>query len=552
MLVSFRIHNLYLIEDLEIQLDRGFVAITGESGAGKSMIVRALTLLTGRKASGQEVRENADKGFIEAVFLPDEARSAEIGKLVDEYAFEWILRRDFRQDGRSRAFVNDSPVTNATLGEIAKLLMRFSLQEDVGALRDPARQMMFVDAYAHNGSLLEDTGQKYRDWKQAFDRIQELRERSHRDRSALEWLRTELNELTTLQYQPGEVERLKQESELQKNIESVRTAYLTVSETLDGERGSAVTIVNSALTAARNGAHWDERLNQFATRIEEISIDLRELARDANHDLSRINGDPQRIEALEQRLQRIFDCEHKWHLIAEAIPDRVAKLQETVESYDTLDIAIIEAERHEADCMAKYHHSANTLSERRKIAADALFAKAAMALPAMGIQHPQLVSEWSCFDRPTESGVDQLTILFSANPDVQPRELGEVISGGELARLELSLLSVCDADDPVTLILDEVDRGVSGKIASAVGMCLRRIGNNRPIAMVTHLPQVAAAAHQHIAIEKKMTDQHTSISSRNLGYEERIQSLAEMLSGSETGSGARQGAIELLSEFQHL
>ena len=550
MLTSFRITNLFLIDELDIEVNGGFVAITGESGAGKSMIVRALTLLTGRKSNGSELRAGAEKGFIEASFQPTNQINAKLAALTEETATEWILRREFRSEGRSRAFINDSPVSNSILGEATDLLLRFSLQEDVGALRNPIRQLNFIDIYANHDELLQNVIAAYGTWKNSSDKLALLIERSKSERSDWEWAKDEYRDLLALGYETGQRESLKSEREKLLNIEAVVLAYGSLLEALEGDSGSVNHVLKTAINTARNATKWDEKLSGFVAKLEEQMITTHEIAREIEHIHTHLHDDSNRLEAIEQRLQAIADCERKWRISSEDMPARLHDLQQNNLQYESLDEAIAATEKETNKAMAEYQVIASKLSEKRKSAAKDLCTKSLAILPELGITHPTLSTQWMVKTQPSEDGLDDVHILFSANKDIPPRELGLVISGGQLARLELALLNAGNGGESITLIMDEVDRGVSGRIASSVGKCLRKIGKRRPVVMVTHLPQVAAAAHRHIGIEKQTIGGHTRISAKVLDENERVSTLAAMLGGIEIGKGAVTGARELLTEAQ--
>ncbi|MDK9700023.1 MAG: DNA repair protein RecN [bacterium] len=549
MLKSFTISNLFLIDYLEIEIVGGFVAVTGESGAGKSMIIRALTLLAGTRGNGAWVRDGCDKGFVEVKFTPPPSICDKLKQLTSESGEEWILRREIRSDGKSRSFINDSPVTLTELSEASTFLLSFSLQEDVGAFRMAARQLSFIDEFAKTDSERNQVEQLYLEWKTLYQALHELSNKSEQSAIQSEWLQREYKELNALAYEAGEQEHLREERDRLRHLETIRSSYQNVVDTLDGEFGSVTQKLNGVCGSLRNAQKWDPRAGEFLERVESTNIELREFINEVTRQLESFDLEPACLEQIEVRLQAIADCERKWHITADAIPQRVQKLQQSLVDSHTLDEQI-QNYRVEVEQLRKsYQTSALTLSRKRRSVETDIVVAVKRELPFLGIVNPQFSIQWSERSEPSELGIDEVSFRFSANPDHPPLPLESTISGGELARLELVLLGLADSVDPTVLLLDEIDRGVSGRIASAIGKTLRKLSSNRTVFMVTHLPQVAAAAHTQIAIRKTVSGSRTSIEAVILTAAERIDEIAAMLSGSETGQGAIAGARELLAEY---
>ncbi|MCX7835146.1 MAG: DNA repair protein RecN [bacterium] len=547
MLRSISIRNLLLIDSLEIQFEKGFVVITGESGSGKSMVIRALSFLLESKLTSPWLKHNAETGFIEAVFQIISTNDSKNHSFPTSK--EIVVRREVKIDNRSRCFINDELVTRNELFDTVKDLLHFSLQEDIGLLRDKTNQLDLLD---HFGNLLHDRLKV----EKAFQKVQQLKK--HLDEVLLEyekhkketdWITQELKELESIQYQRGEKESLQEALKRLKNSYLLKDKIFTVLSKLGNEANSTRSDLNNAIQVLHTLVEFFPSIQECVNLLENASIELKEAFIQLENIFRKIQDDPNQLNLIETRLFQIHELERKWKINAEDIPNRIDILKQSHHQLNLLENKLSEIQKELEEANTVLLHNSKLLSFKREAVAKKLVGLVHQELPTVGIPNVQFDIIKTERSIPSSNGIDDIVFFFSANPDQPMVPLSNVISGGELSRLELVILSNIAHSKGKTFLFDEIDRGVSGKIAASIGRCLRKIANNNQIIIVSHLPQVAAAADQHIKIEKHLVKNITRITAKSLSYRERVFALAELLAGDKTGAGAIEGAKDLLKSF---
>lgn len=552
MLRSISIRNLFLIDQLEINFENGFTVITGESGSGKSMIIRSLSLLAEPRASAQWLRQGAESGSIEAIFSVNELDDVlynSFNSLFSSNLKELTVRREIKPDNRSRCFINDELVSRNELTQIVHKLIHFSLQEDVGLLRDKDYQLFVLDQF---GDLLQHRKQV----EELFSRLVQLTKKVSDFQNTLsvkqkeiDWVTLELTELENIQYQKGEERELQQKIELLKKSNHIKQILYDITTKFENTPSSLLSEINDAIHKINSIIDYHSALKECITLLENAVIGIKETLFLLHSLFNKIQEDPIQLEQLQTRLNKILEIERKWRITATEIPKRIESLKQALNDISKLEQELKKIEIEYKQVSQKFNELANVLSKQRKIASHQLIEIVKKELPSLGIPDIQFDIQIRKLPEPNQRGIDDVEFLFSANPDYPLVPLSDVISGGELSRLELVILSNLGKSLRKTFLFDEIDRGVSGKIAAYIGYCLQKLSEQHQIIIVSHLPQVVAAAHHQILIEKKSTNNITRIFARPLTKGERVNTLAEMLSGEKTGIGAVEGAKELLSSF---
>jgi DNA repair protein RecN (Recombination protein N) len=540
------VENLAVVESVRLPLTAGFTVLTGETGAGKSLVVDAVALALGARASADQVRAGAAAARVEAVFdapaITDEDPLADIVAAGEGML---IVRREVGADGRSVARANDRTVTVGGLASLGARLGEIHGQHDQQRLLEPARQLALLDGFGGHRAALEAVAAAHRAWRGTVAAAAELMTDPHELARRVELLRHQADEIGAAAPRAGEDADL--EAQL-RAAEHAETIFRAASEAVAALRdeGSATETLGLAERALLQAAQHDERFGPFVDRASGLAAEAAELARDAAAAAEDVDLDPASRAAAEERLALLYDLRRKYGDSLEAV---IAFRESAAAELDRLEDQAGARDRlraEEAERRVALEAAAAALTTARREAADRLTAAVNDELPPLGLP----AGAFGVEIEPTEvsaTGADRVTFTFAPNPGEPPRPLGRIASGGEASRLSLALKVVlATADETPLLVFDEVDAGVGGRNASALGERLRALGRYHQVLCVTHLPQVAAHADAHLVIGKRVVDGRTSTEARLLSDDERTAELAAMLAGEGAGEEAHAAAEALL------
>ena len=550
MLKHLYIKNFTLIDELDIDLYQGFSVITGETGAGKSIILGAIGLLLGQRADSKAIKQGAEKCVIEAQFDLSRYGMEEFFSENDiEYdAGETIIRRELTATGKSRAFINDTPVQLSMLKELGERLVDVHSQHQNLLLNKQDFQLSVVDIIADDASQLAQYQQKYQEYHAATQELETLRDDIERNRQNLDFLQFQYDELQQAKLQEGEQEELEQKSDTMTHSEDIKSALYTADSALSAESSGIVDSLHSSLSALRSIERVLPEAVEFVERIESSYIELKDLAQDISSQLERIDFDPAELDAVNNRLDRLYDLEKKYH--ADTVEELILKrdeLEHQLSNIENGDEAVKALEARCRQLKAECEKQADALSKLRTKAAREIEKDLQSRLVPLGMPNVRFSVEIT--KGPLgHNGQDKVAFLFSANTSTPLQPVSKVASGGEIARVMLSLKAmISGAVKLPTIIFDEIDTGVSGKIAERMAQIMQEMGNHeRQVISITHLPQIAALGAVHYKVEKKETPQGTTSHMSQLSPEERINEIAQMLSGSDISDAAIENAKQLL------
>ncbi|HRH69636.1 MAG TPA: DNA repair protein RecN [Flavobacteriales bacterium] len=547
MLRRLTISNYLLIGSLELDLDSGLTIITGETGSGKSILIGALALAMGERAESGVQRDPAKRCVIELeVDHKDIDLTAWFGSAEIPMERSTILRRQIEPGGRSRAFVNDTPVRLETLRELGEKLVHVHSQHHTLLLNDARFQLGLVDHVASQRADVVAYAGIYSEWRSLMYRLSALREEGSRANGELDYLRFQLEELEEARLLPDEQPAIEQELVRAENAEELIQGLRSVEEGIGGEAG-IVALVGRLRQALAKPARLDTGIHAILERLNSTNIELKDIGDEAERIAAGISIDPARARQLRDRLDRILRLQqkHRVKTVEELIAMR-EDLRTRVGGIGSLSGQIATLEEEEGRARKTVLDRAEALSHARIAALEPLANKVEGILQELGMPHAVFQFEHRTGD-PGPQGIDTVRALFSANKDRVPSPLDKVASGGELSRVMLALISLAaDSQDLPTVIFDEVDTGVSGEVADRVGSLMARMGKERQVIAITHLPQIASKADIHLLVSKEQGAEGATTMIRALTAEERVEALAQMLSGRKLTKAAVQNARVLL------
>lgn len=551
MLQHLSVRNLALIDRLELTTEPGLTVITGETGAGKSITFDALSLVLGARASSELIRTGEDEASVTALFrVSDAARSLVHGALQAsglEPADELLIRRNVARKGANRVYVNDQLVTASILPDLVEPLVDLLGQHQHLALTRTETHRDLVDAFAGHDELVAEMRAAYGAWREAADRLTELERAAQARVERIDLLRFQVRELDELGLRAGEYDELERTLGRARNVEKLRAAWSTASEHLSWGQNPAVERVADAVEALSRAARFDETVLALRDRLEDLRIQLEEVARDVRAEGESLSNEDD-LDRLEGRHEQLRRAMRKYGTDEAGLIDRVAaarvELGELENWEETLDAALRARDR--ADKAAR--EVATRLHARREDAAARLFTNALAVLAQLGMPHTRLaLAPLPAAPRLGAGGFDGLEILFSANPGEDLAPLRRIASGGELSRLMLALKTTIVASDPVeTYVFDEIDTGIGGATAEVTGRLLRDLARDRQVLCITHLPQIAAFGDVHLHVSKRVEQDRTFSRMRALDDDARIEELARMLGGLTVAESTRAHARDLL------
>ena len=550
MLQQLYIKNFTLIDELNIELHPGFSVITGETGAGKSIILGAIGLLLGQRADSKSIKQGADRCVIEAHF---DLSRYDLKPFFDENDIEYddhdtIIRRELTAAGKSRAFINDTPVALTMLKELGDQLMDVHSQHQNLLLNKQDFQLNVVDILANDSKELEDYQQCFANYQQKTKELNQLREEIERNKQNADFLQFQYDELEAAQLVEGEQEELEQQSETMSHAEDIKTALYEADNALSGDESGVVSQVKSAYNALNGISKVMPKTAELTERLDSCRIELKDIADEVSQLLERTDFNPAELDNINNRLDRLYELEKKYHVetVEELIQQR-DDLKLKLSHIENSDEAVSEMEKEVAKLRSLCAHRAETISTMRRATADNMRSQLAQRLEQLGMPHARFDVSITKTEL-GKNGQDSISFLFSANTSTPLQPVSQVASGGEIARVMLSLKAmISGAVKLPTIIFDEIDTGVSGKIAEKMAQIMQEMGGTeRQVISITHLPQIAALGSHHYRVSKEETKNGTVSHMTELNNEERITEIAQMLSGSDISDAAIQNAKELL------
>ena len=553
MLKHLSITNYALIGHLEIDFNDKLNIITGETGAGKSILLGALALILGQRADSKELSNKEKKCIIEATFILRENKFQSFFSENDiDFDKESILRREINRDGKSRAFVNDTPVNLSTLKELGTLLVDIHSQREHQSLLKPAFQLSVLDGYAQNQTMLNDYKQTFNEFKRLETKLTGLNELEKESNARLDYLQFQFNELEEVSLQVDEQDELEKQFDLFTNAENIKAALNNTNQIINNREGSVLEELKFLLQQiGEQSKHHDgvssvyERLSSTIIELDDINSETEKLNID-------IECDPEKIQLIQERLDSIYrlQSKHQVNSVAEllAVKDEI---EEELNEITSLEEQIINTSNAFEETKLEVEEKAQHLSESRNSAIASLeeeiyyhLTDLKMGSSSLKINLEQLVE--GTFNT---NGKDTVNWLFSANPGHPYKPLHQIASGGELSRIMLAIkASTAKVMHLPTLIFDEIDTGVSGETAKKVGFLMRSMSENHQLIAITHLPQIASQGQKHLKVFKQIKDGMTYTKIAELTDEQRVEEIAEMIGGDNTSDTAKQNARELMDQ----
>lgn len=547
MLQNLHIQNYALIENLDINFDSGFSVITGETGAGKSILLGALALVLGGRADSAVISPGAKRCNVEATF---ETHSDDIARFMDQHDLDYddgqcILRRELTSAGKSRAFINDTPVSLAIVRELSSRLIDVHSQHQNLLLNSNRFVVDVVDSVAGNNTLLKTYAKQYQSYKDAEKQLRELETQLNNQADNASFLEFQRKELSSASLEEGEQENLEEEQLILGNAETIKDAVYTASNNIN----ECLDMLHSSRNALDRITSVYPSVAELAERIESCNIELDDIQSELNQKLSNIDFDPQRASQVDDRLNTIYALQKKFHKksVGELI-DMLSDIESQLQLITYSDQALEEKQTQCDKLKQQATHTAQQLSDKRHKAAKQIETSMVAQLQALGM--PDVRFDVSINNTPdiTPSGIDDITFLFSSNKNMPIANINKIASGGEMARVMLSLKALLTAHKELpTIIFDEIDTGVSGKISDKMANVMTDMAQHgRQVVCITHQPQIAAAGQHHYRVYKESASGQAHTHIEQLSDSERINEVAKMLSGETLTEAAISNAKNLL------
>lgn len=550
MLRSLYIQNYALIEKLDIRFDSGFSVITGETGAGKSIILGAIGLLLGQRADVKSIRKGATKCVIEAHFDVSAYGMKPFFEANElEYEDECILRRELYASGKSRAFINDTPASLAQMKELGELLIDVHSQHQNLLLNKEGFQLNVLDLLAHDEAELAAYQKLYNDWRQARQDLEELVARAEQSRADEDYIRFQLEQLEEANLTDGEQEELEQEAEMLTHAEDIKAGLYRAGQALNADEGSVLEALKDCQNTMMGLRSVFAPAGELADRLDSVYIELKDISQEVADKEEEVEFNPARLDEVNARLNLIYSLQQKHRV------DTVKALLSLQENYalqlsaitsSDEDIARLEARVKEL--FTQVTAQAQVLTEARTRAAREVERQMSVRLVPLGMPNVRFQVEIGTRKEPGVHGADTVNFLFSANKNGVLQSISQVASGGEIARVMLSVKAmIAGAVKLPTIVFDEIDTGVSGEIADRMADIMQEMGDNdRQVISITHLPQIAARGRAHYKVYKEDNEVETNSHIRRLTDDERVEELAHMLSGATLTEAALNNARALL------
>lgn len=554
MLKHLYISNFTLINELDMNFNPGFSVITGETGAGKSIIIGAVSMLLGNRADLKMIRNGKDKCIVEAVFSISDYDQDFINRFLtdndlDNNGDECILRREININGKNRAFINDTPVILASLKELGEHLLDIHSQHQNLMLNKEDFQLNVIDVFAQNKKVLAEYQNLFKNYKSEACKLEELQAAISRIKENEDFLQFQNKELSEANLEEGEQESLEQQSELLTHAEEIKNTLYNADSVLSSDEHNIITQLRSLSDSMNNIQNVYPDAESLTNRLNDCVIELKDISREIVSHVEDIDYDPEKLQAINSRLDTIYTLEKKYH--TSNIPDLIKKHEEIKSQLSRIDNFDVDfkaqqdkVDRLKESCLKK----ANALTASRQKAARKVEKELAARLIPLGIPNVKFKIDMTQQKELTAKGLDRITYLFSSNSSSSLSPIAQVASGGEVSRVMLSLKAMMSRVTGLpTIIFDEIDTGVSGRVAEQMAHIMKEMGDNKhQVICITHLPQIAAIGSTHYKVTKTETSQGTNSLMNLLSPEERVKEIAQMLSGSDISSAAIENARTLL------
>lgn len=548
MLSRLTIQNYALIRHLELAPSPRLTVITGETGAGKSIMLGAINLLLGVRADTKVLWDESTKCIIEGQFQVADYDLISLFESLDlDYSDQTVIRREISPGGKSRAFINDTPVTLEVMRAIGNRLMDVHSQHETLELGSRHFQLNLIDSYAGNANILSEYQDAWAEYQENQKAFQQLASEADKLKTEYDFTRFQLDELQKADFQPGEQEKLESDLKVGEHAEDIKSRLSQVVAFLGDAEGSAMQQIDHALALLQPVRDLSPALSQLVSRLDGTRIELKDILREAEHEEERIEVDPGRTKQIQERLDLLFGLlqKHRSTEIGQLAALR-EKLEEQVRKTVNLDEELKAAEDRFHASQTKLTRHAEKLSASRKKTFVPLCKELVSLLKPLGIPQAVLEVQHSAVP-PGPSGGDEVDLLFSANKGIAPRPLEAVASGGEFSRVMFCVKFVLAEKRALpTLVLDEIDTGVSGEIAIQLGVMMQRMAAAHQLITISHLPQIAAKGDEHFLVFKDTLNHKASTEIRLLAKEERVEEIAKMIGGAKPSVVARENARELL------
>ena len=550
MLKSLNIRNYVLIDELDIRFEDGFSVITGETGAGKSIILGALSLVLGERADAKSIRKGHEKCVIEAVF---DISSYHLQSFFEENDLtyeepECLFRRELYSSGKSRAFINDSPASLAVIKNLGGRLIDVHSQHRNLLLTDAHFQLNIVDLTAKTEKQLSVYRKEYENYLSINKQLEELQDTAHKTKNEEDYVRFQYEELTAANLQAGEQEELEHELDMLTHSEEIKTTLYKVTDILNGENYSVAGSLKEALTSVEQISSYFQKAEAYAERLRTAYIDIYDLSLETNVLKEDIEFNPERLEWVNSRINTLYSLQQKHRVDSvESLITIRDEFGAQLEMIDSFDEAINRLLQKKQEIYQSLVGMAGEISTLRKHSAKAIERQITDKMILLSVPHTRF--QISFADRPTPApdGMDEVNFLFAANKNEPLKPVALTASGGEISRLMLCVKSMIAGYSALpSIIFDEIDTGVSGEIADKMAGIMQDLGTKMQVVTITHLPQIAAKGAVHYFVYKEDTQEHTLTNIRRLNDSERIDEVARMLSGSEKTQAALDNAKVLL------
>lgn len=552
MLQHLYIQNYALIETLDIDFENGFTVITGETGAGKSILLGAIGLLLGQRADTKAIRNGAQRCIIEAIFNLENYHMDSIFEEmdIDFDGKECIIRRELTSAGKSRAFINDTPAGISQLKDLGDNLIDIHSQHKNLLLSKEDFQLNVLDIIAHDLKELEQYKETFHKYKVALSALEKARKLAEDQQAEQDYLEFQLQQFEKADLKEGEEEELEKEQHTLEHAEEIKNALYQANDLLQGDRDNVIQMLRSASQKLDNITNVFDGAEELAERIESCRIELKDVAEELENQAEDIDFNPNRQAFVEERLSLIYELESKHHVeslkelinIRDQLNDKLCAISNCEENILSLEKECKERE-------SKVQELAGKLSEKRRFAAKLVEKSMCKNLVPLGMPNIQFQVDISERQVPDSAGIDKVTFLFSANKNSSLQPISQIASGGEIARVMLSLKAlISGATSLPTIIFDEIDTGVSGQIAEQMALLMKKMGekSGRQVISITHLPQIAALGAHHYRVYKEDNAETTNSHIVKLNDEERIEEIAHMLSGATLTEAAINNARALI------
>ena len=552
MLQSIHIQNYALIESLDIDFHSGFSVITGETGAGKSIILGAIGLLVGQRADTKAIKTGATKCIVEARF---DVSSYQLQEFFDEHDLEYengecILRRELLASGKSRAFINDTPASLVQMKALGEKLIDVHSQHQNLLLNHKDFQLSIIDILANDEEQLTVYKALYKDYKSTSRKLETLMEEAEKSRQDEDYIRYQVTQLEEANLHGGEQEELEEEAETLSHAEDIKAGLYKVEQMITSSETTLLSITKDCIQTLQGVSRVYTPAKEWTERLESCYIELKDLAGEVSNAGEEVEFNPARLDFVNERLNLIYSLQQKHRVsTVEELLTIATELRTKLDSITSSDDRIQELKKQKETLYNKVKEQAAILTQLREHASKEIERQMQSYLIPLGMPNVRFAVELQALKEPDMTGMDSVSFLFSANKNGTLQDVSSIASGGEIARVMLSLKAmIAGAVKLPTIIFDEIDTGVSGSIAEKMALIMKEMGqSNRQVISITHLPQIAARGAHHYKVYKEDTEIGTNSHIRMLTHEERINEIAHMLSGATLTEAALNNAEALLN-----